>query len=512
MQSSLVWIPLFTLLLGQQVSAKLLDESCGNSKELSRAGLQAAAWMTAVSNATHFLCGGTLIHERIVLTAARCIDQQVNLFVELGAYNIPDADTMNSRIPVSKAVVHRLFSKSPIQDDIGLLKLSYSVVFSDDIHSMCIIMDKRIVSSVQAIQTFKAFAWAPKNRGLESENLHALVFHRLNQSECNINRSLNQICAGGSDGETSGLYYGNPLTKSVTIAGTIKREVQIGIASSRNPDRKGPVVFTDITSHVDWIAANVERLSLENSVQNADISTGNSNAESVSNPDIWLYKDCGGDTTTSLQMGHVIGINFNAHGVFITENFVLTIARGLPEKVYVLLLETNKTISNRLPVDSIIRHDNISGYHKHDIALLKLMQPVTLGNYFSEGIKPICMLQMLRHQLEAESSASLTRLVPELSENRLLITEHTVELISHEECAKQINSEIEQNQVCVADSTGNTNPNYLRGEVLGKILMYSAKKWVALFGILSYSTSKVHVYTNVMRYTNWIEQTVKSYS
>jgi len=51
-------------------------------------------------------------------------------FVELGAYNIPDADTMDSRIPVSKAVVHRFASKSPIQNDIGLLKLSYSVVFS----------------------------------------------------------------------------------------------------------------------------------------------------------------------------------------------------------------------------------------------------------------------------------------------------------------------------------------------------------------------------------------------
>lgn len=67
MQSSLAWIPLFTLLLGHQVSAKLLDESCGNSKELNRAGLQAAAWMTAISNASHFLCGGTLIHKRSYL-------------------------------------------------------------------------------------------------------------------------------------------------------------------------------------------------------------------------------------------------------------------------------------------------------------------------------------------------------------------------------------------------------------------------------------------------------------
>jgi len=67
MQSSLAWIPLFTLLLVHQVSAKLLDESCGNSKELNRAGLQAAAWMTAISNASHFLCGGTLIHKRSYL-------------------------------------------------------------------------------------------------------------------------------------------------------------------------------------------------------------------------------------------------------------------------------------------------------------------------------------------------------------------------------------------------------------------------------------------------------------
>lgn len=166
------------------------------------------------------------------------------------------------------------------------------------------------MSSVQSIRTFKAFAWAPKSRGLESENLHELIFHRLNQNECNINPSLNQICAGALNGETSGLYSGNPLTKSVIIAGTIKREVQIGIVSYKNPNRKGPVVFTDITSHVDWIAAYVDRLNLEESVPNAtqeeEILTGNSRAASVSNPDIWLYKDCGGDTITSLQMGLVL--------------------------------------------------------------------------------------------------------------------------------------------------------------------------------------------------------------
>jgi len=180
--------------------------------------------------------------------------------------------------------------------------------------------------------------------------------------------------------------------------------------------------------------------------------------------------------------------------------------------LYRNVLPLTTTISNILAVDAIIRYGNYSGFDKHDIALLKLKQPVTLGNYFPEGIKPICMLQMLRHQMEAESTPPFSRFVPEQSENRILITEHNVELISPEECAKQLHGEIEQNQVCIADSFGITNTNYFRGEVLGKILMYSAKKCVALFGILSYSTSNVLVYTNVMRYTNWIEQTVNSYS
>ncbi|KRK01687.1 uncharacterized protein Dyak_GE29088 [Drosophila yakuba] len=369
---------------------------------------------------------------------------------------------------------------------------------------------------VQSIRTFNVFGWAPKSQGLESENLHVLIFKKLNETECYINHSSNQICAGAPDGNTTGVYYGNPLTKSFMISGNntkFKREVQLGIASYRNHKT---IVFTDVTSHLDWIATNVNRLNLEDTTPSApqepESPSGNVSSKSVSKPDLWLYKECGGDTITSHQMALVLGINFKANGVFITENFIITIARGMPENVNVIPLGINNTSTMYHPVavESVFKHPQYSGDNNNDIALLKVKLPEAMRNYFTEGIKPICMLLKKSHQLSAESSPPFARFVPEQHGNTILTTEHSVELISPEECAKQIHGTIEQNQLCVAHSTGIINPNELNGEVLGKMLMYSAKKWVALFGILSYSTSNVHVYTNVMRHTDWIAQTVAS--
>ncbi|XP_070073560.1 inactive CLIP domain-containing serine protease A8-like [Drosophila takahashii] len=127
--SAALWIAFYILLLSYQGSAQFLEQNCGEYKNIHIP----FPWLVTVRNPTNstFICAGTLINERFVLTASSCIKKGINLNVRLGENNI---NITYEEYGVKNAIVHR----SPELNDIALLKLKENVVYKSHIQPICI--------------------------------------------------------------------------------------------------------------------------------------------------------------------------------------------------------------------------------------------------------------------------------------------------------------------------------------------------------------------------------------
>lgn len=75
-------------------------------------------------NALKFLCGGSLIHSRYVITSAHCINPMLTL-VRLGAHDLSQpAESGAMDLRIRRTVVHEHFDLNSISNDIALIELN----------------------------------------------------------------------------------------------------------------------------------------------------------------------------------------------------------------------------------------------------------------------------------------------------------------------------------------------------------------------------------------------------
>ncbi|XP_070139958.1 serine protease grass-like [Drosophila kikkawai] len=269
---TLIWPSLIIGFLIQRSSERFLDDNCQNSMGMrimngNNAEREAAAWMAAIRNEVEFICGGTVIHKRFVLTAAHCIKDQGNLFVKLGAYNLSLPLVEYS---VSSAVIHRKYSQETLLNDIGLLQLPLDIVFTGQIYPICIDLNPSAKREVENANTFDAYGWGKTSTANISKMLQRITLDHYDRSRCNnivfTPLTSNQICAGSSNTDTCNGDSGGPLVKEVIYNGT-RRLMQLGMVSYGLRSCEGLGIYTDVTSYGDWIEEQIEALFSENSGQ-----------------------------------------------------------------------------------------------------------------------------------------------------------------------------------------------------------------------------------------------------
>ncbi|XP_017077545.1 prostasin [Drosophila eugracilis] len=486
MKATVFRIFLLLLFLSHHGASEFLEKSCSRSNGVDINDVNAATWMAAIITHSQFVCSGTIIHKRFVLTSAHCLDNDYNLSVLLGAYHIKRYTT---RYNVIQKIKHDQYDRWNKFNDIGLLKLDNSIIYDDEIQPLCIFWHPQFKRTVDGAKNFYASGWDLKH-GVEKALVQTLILDQRSRNECYEKFGLpltSQICTKVRKGDTCWGDSGGPLI-TVVQSTHAQYAAQVGIISYGEKACDGLGVYTDITSHFGWIREKVN--DVDRPLFSQPPGYFPPKPQRVSR---MLFNDCGGKSMSSIIRPSIYGPGFEALGVLITDRFVITVATDLPKNS--ANLEVGVVMNDQYDVyevDSILKPSGNADDYNYDIAILKLKHKATENH---ETMKPICMLAHVVDLNDASASSQ-----PFLLIDPLKTIEFSVKHLTYSDCSNYLGSEIKPNQYCVEEPEGISDPNDIRNYLLVTKIMNE----FVLLGIYGYSSDNIHVFSNVLRYTDWI--------
>lgn len=112
-------------------------------------------WMAMMMFRGHFYCGGSLISDRYVVSAAHCLKSFPRNFitVRLMAHNLSDRSTRALNRSADKVLVHPKYSTRNYDNDIGLVRLDKPLDMSDVFRPVCMAMLDKTYDGEEAVIT-----------------------------------------------------------------------------------------------------------------------------------------------------------------------------------------------------------------------------------------------------------------------------------------------------------------------------------------------------------------------
>ncbi|CAG9134560.1 unnamed protein product [Plutella xylostella] len=244
---------------------------CGERNEASRivggqeTGVNEFPWVARLSYLDKFYCGGMLVNDRYVLTAAHCVKGLMwfMIRVTLGEHGRCNETTRPETRFVVRVISHN-FSYHTFKNDIALLELNERVNISETVKPVCLPHNDE---NSYAGATGIAAGWGSIN---ENKN-HSCVLQDvevplLSNQDCRNTKydkemiSDDMICAGYPDKgkkDTCQGDSGGPLT----VERGDKRYELVGVVSwGIGCGRVGyPGVYTRVTKYLYWIRHNARR-------------------------------------------------------------------------------------------------------------------------------------------------------------------------------------------------------------------------------------------------------------
>ncbi|XP_006835575.1 PREDICTED: granzyme B-like [Chrysochloris asiatica] len=204
-------------------------------------------------------CGGFLIREDFVLTAAHCFGRFMN--VTLGAHDISQNEETQQFIPVRRAITHPDYNTKTHVNDIMLLQLKKKANLTK---AVGILQLPKTKTQVKPGKTCRVAGWG--KRSLNDRPSPTLY-------EVNLTVQKDQMCESRYPKYYKSAYeicVGDPKKKSSSFQGDsggplVCDNMAQGIVSYGLNDATPPRVFTKISSFLIWIKKTIKSLQMKKS-------------------------------------------------------------------------------------------------------------------------------------------------------------------------------------------------------------------------------------------------------